>query len=184
MGFRQAYPDRKVNNVYFDTPGWRTFNDNLAGISERTKYRLRWYGCRSGPIRESAFELKRKENLLGTKIIFSIDKKIDWEMVPGLPRSLPQVQVNGLFPSLVNEYWRSYYHSADGRFRLTIDREMQCAPYRSRPERLRSFEDNLLVVELKYGRDQDHLLDEFTQYWPLRMDRFSKYVNGMQLVYS
>jgi hypothetical protein len=105
-------------------------------------------------------------------------------MVPGLPRLLPQVQMNGLFPSLVNEYRRSYYHSADGRFRLTIDREIQCAAYRSRPERLRSFADNLLVVELKYGPEQEHVLDEFTQYWPLRMDRFSKYVNGMQLVNS
>ena len=43
-GFRKAYPDRSVNNIYLDTPDFETYRANVAGVSERKKYRVRWYG--------------------------------------------------------------------------------------------------------------------------------------------
>ena len=39
-----AFPDRIVNNVYFDTPDLAAFEANLWGAPERRKCRLRWYG--------------------------------------------------------------------------------------------------------------------------------------------
>ena len=32
-GFRPAYPDRRVNNIYFDTWDYRAYAENLAGVS-------------------------------------------------------------------------------------------------------------------------------------------------------
>lgn len=183
-GFRKVYPDRQVNNVYFDTPDWRTFYENLAGISERTKYRLRWYGVPADGIEDAQFELKKKENLLGTKIIHPITGTVRWENIPSLPGSIPLLRANALFPTLVNTYERSYYQSADGCFRLTIDQKIQCDNYDTGQRIKRSFSEKLQVVELKYARNDDNRLDEFTQYWPLRLLRFSKYVSGMQLVYA
>ena len=43
-GFYRPYPDRWVNNVYFDTHDYFAFNENLTGASCRTKLRYRWYG--------------------------------------------------------------------------------------------------------------------------------------------
>jgi hypothetical protein len=34
-GFRQAYPPRRVNNCYFDTPAWGALQENLSGIRDR-----------------------------------------------------------------------------------------------------------------------------------------------------
>lgn len=183
-GFRKAYPDRQINNVYFDTPGWRTFYENLAGISHRTKYRLRWYGAATEMIEKARFELKKKENLLGTKIIFPIEEKISWEEVAGIPASIPSLQANALIPTLINTYHRSYFESADGCFRLTVDEQLQCSAFHPQIWAKRTFPQGLSVVELKYAQADDDRLDEFTQYWPLRLYRFSKYIMGMQLTYS
>ncbi|MEK7677782.1 MAG: polyphosphate polymerase domain-containing protein [Verrucomicrobiota bacterium] len=42
--FRPAYPERQVNNVYFDTPRLDHYFDHISGNSARVKVRLRWYG--------------------------------------------------------------------------------------------------------------------------------------------
>ncbi|MCB0634263.1 MAG: polyphosphate polymerase domain-containing protein [Saprospiraceae bacterium] len=184
LGFRKAFPDRQINNVYFDTPDWATLRENLSGISDRTKYRLRWYGSGQtqliGPAR---FELKKKENLLGTKIIYSLDEQIAWPDISSLTANLPSLRHNMLQPSLVNSYRRAYFQSADLHFRLTLDWDLRFAPYHIQPFPLCPFPEPVLVIELKYEQAVDDRLDDFTQFWPLRLDRFSKYVNGMQMVY-
>lgn len=182
-GFQKTYPDRQINNVYFDTPGWRTFHENVAGVSLRTKYRLRWYGSATDWIENARFELKKKENLLGTKIIYPVEKKISLEEVSAIPDSLPSLRANLLIPTLVNTYERAYYESFDGCFRLTVDQNIRCSSFEARALIKRSFPDELRVVELKYKQQDDDRLDEFTQYWPLRLHRFSKYVMGMQMTY-
>lgn len=184
IGFRKAYPDRKINNIYFDTPAWRTFYENLAGVSKRTKYRLRWYGPNSETIEDAKFELKKKENLLGTKIIYPIGKKISLAEAAAIPGNLPNLQANALIPTLINTYERAYYESLDGVFRLTIDQHMECSIYGPQIWAKRSFPAGLCVVELKYAQEHDDRLDEFTQYWPLRLFRFSKYVMGMQMAHA
>ena len=43
-GFLRAYPNRTVNSLYYDNLKFSSIKDNLAGITPRNKYRLRWYG--------------------------------------------------------------------------------------------------------------------------------------------
>ena len=43
-GLSKIYPDRQINNIYFDTPGLTTYKENVMGIANRDKYRVRWYG--------------------------------------------------------------------------------------------------------------------------------------------
>ena len=42
--FRKIYPDRKVNNIYFDNSELSAYFENVNGVSERRKFRVRWYG--------------------------------------------------------------------------------------------------------------------------------------------
>ena len=42
-GFRPLFPPRQINNLYFDTPDFAAFQDNVTGTPQRLKYRLRWY---------------------------------------------------------------------------------------------------------------------------------------------
>ena len=43
-GFQKLFPDRQVNNIYFDTMGLEFFKQSHEGSSPRVKIRLRWYG--------------------------------------------------------------------------------------------------------------------------------------------
>ena len=68
--FRKAYPNRIVNNIYLDTDDMATCFDNLAGISERKKIRVRWYG-KPNQIINPILEEKIKNNTLGNEKSFS-----------------------------------------------------------------------------------------------------------------
>ncbi|SVD50132.1 uncharacterized protein METZ01_LOCUS402986 [marine metagenome] len=37
------YPDRYINTIYLDNPDYESVRDNLTGISDRFKTRIRWY---------------------------------------------------------------------------------------------------------------------------------------------
>ena len=39
--FKPHYPSRKVNSIYFDTKSLKNINENLDGISDRKKFRVR-----------------------------------------------------------------------------------------------------------------------------------------------
>ena len=40
--FSVQYPKRKINSLYFDDLNYSSINENLDGISEKKKYRIRW----------------------------------------------------------------------------------------------------------------------------------------------
>ena len=61
--FIEAYPERYVNNIYFDDERLSHYNANINGISYRTKLRLRWYGDAFGII-DPSLELKIKSGYL------------------------------------------------------------------------------------------------------------------------
>ena len=61
----RPYKDRIVNSIYYDDEEFETAQDNLSGISDRRKYRLRWYG---NEFKNYIYEIKVKKNNLGKKI--------------------------------------------------------------------------------------------------------------------
>ena len=56
-GFQRTYPARWVNSIYFDTPDLHALEENFAGISDRAKYRIRWYGPLAGE-HKAQYEIK------------------------------------------------------------------------------------------------------------------------------
>ena len=42
--FTTQFSDRLVNSIYFDDEHYTSINQNIDGVSEKKKYRLRWYG--------------------------------------------------------------------------------------------------------------------------------------------
>ena len=42
-GFTQQYPDRNISSIYLDTLNYNFARDNINGVSERKKIRIRWY---------------------------------------------------------------------------------------------------------------------------------------------
>ncbi|MEL6718620.1 MAG: polyphosphate polymerase domain-containing protein [Bacteroidota bacterium] len=177
-GFHRLFPDRIVNNIYFDTPDFLTFYQNVAGVNERSKFRLRWYGRHYQNIEKSVFEVKMKHNELGSKRLYKVGE-VTWEKVqqlhPILTRLSPEFAV--LRPSLYNHYLRSYFGTSDGKFRVTIDRSMRFAMPSSSPS-FHLCNDNV-IVEVKYKEAEDQAADFIFQHLPFRPTKSSKYVAGM-----
>ncbi|MEM7036683.1 MAG: VTC domain-containing protein [Bacteroidota bacterium] len=73
LSFRTLYPDRQVNNIYLDTQDLSFFRENLAGIAQRRKYRIRWYGEDIENLTNPILEMKLKDTELGTKIMAKLE---------------------------------------------------------------------------------------------------------------
>jgi len=182
--FKKIYPDRQVNNIYFDTEDLVTFKENVMGIADRKKYRVRWYGKNLKKINQPIFEIKIKKNQLGEKISnpfsnFDLSNLIfSQKEIQKFSKAILPLQ-----PTLLNSYSRSYYGSFDGKFRITIDRNLRYFSLLNK-QKFDSYlvEDQGIVMEIKYDESMDGKTDEITQFFPYRLTKSSKYVSGLELV--
>lgn len=188
--FREAYPPRAVNNLYFDTPGLHHYHSHLAGAAERLKVRLRWYGSYAGRAEHPVLEFKSKHGAVGRKASHRLPAlEIDGGFPEGLASSVRrQVEetvrpsLECLRPVLANRYHRRYFQSAGGACRLTVDTALEfAAPHLgfhlrpALPEQAPA-----LIVELKYDVSRAAEAEEMAARFPFRLTRCSKYVLGVQ----
>jgi SPX domain protein involved in polyphosphate accumulation len=191
VGFHETYPARSVNNIYLDSPELRDYHDHVNGIPYRTKTRIRWYGAWSGCIAAPTLEHKLKRGHVSGKVSNRLRaltmnghlSKTDLEAVfdgANLPE-LTRLTLRHLQPSLLNRYRRHYFQSADGRFRLTVDSDLQFAPARQVQGTGVSFcpPATSVVIEVKYGLGEAEYAVPVTNALPFRLARCSKYVLGV-----
>ena len=182
-GFTTLFPDRQVNNIYFDTETLDTYRQNVYGVNERKKFRVRWYGENPLEIANPQFEIKIKHNELGTKEVYPIEAFTLDNLGP-LTRKvsrIPQPSIP-LKPVLLNSYIRSYYISADKQFRVTIDHQLRYHSLLNGPKfRTYQIYDDAIIVEIKYEEDIDDRVNFLTQRMPFRQEKHSKYVNGVMM---
>lgn len=192
--WRMSYPPRQVNNIYFDSPDLRDLNANLSGVGEREKLRLRWYGPDITRVSGAQLELKCKEGLVGWKEITRFDGMLDltgalWPTL--LAKLHADLELRARLcleqrvgPVLINTYQRAYYETPDGILRLTLDTQVRAyeqraslAPNLSR----RSLLSQQMVIEIKGPVDDEsgQRLARVLAAFPLRIERFSKYLHGM-----
>lgn len=190
--FSVAYPARKVNNIYFDTPGMDCYFDNLFGVGDRWKVRVRWYGNMFGKVESPILEFKIKKGFAGTKrsyllpsfeieqTYFSGGMWKDYFRSANLPDEVWQ-KLAKVQPVLLNTYNRSYFASANQRFRITVDDNMEY--YNLRPSWNHFLhvhrEHQKSVLELKYDKDWAAEAEQITNQLPFRLDKNSKYVSGI-----
>jgi SPX domain protein involved in polyphosphate accumulation len=189
--FYQPYPPRFVNNIYFDSNQFHSYNDNVLGSTYRQKFRIRWYGDRFGYISKPVLEIKIKKGLAGTKNSFKLvpftfeagftqdilEDVFDKSDLPDEIRELLKHQT----PVMLNQYHRKYYISADRKFRLTLDHKLRytkIAKYQNSFLHLVS-NDRDVIVELKYDIEFDEEASRITGSFPFRLTKSSKFVNGV-----
>ena len=193
--FYAPYPPRYVNNLYLDSREMENYYANVDGAAERRKVRVRWYGELFGSVAHPYLEVKIKEGLLGTKRsrpLAGFDLGPDfcdryfWHC---LERSdLPDAvrwELRNLKGVLLNRYYRHYYVSHDGRFRVTVDSELTFYKVDgafSNNFVHRQVDHRATVLELKYEVDDEPGAGRVASYFPFRMTRNSKYVQGVERV--
>ncbi len=190
--FREVYQSRFVNNIYLDSPGRSSYYDHLDGVGERSKLRIRWYGGFLGLVEHPVLELKTKQGMVGCKRLcplppFLFDSAFDFVALleDGFASGLPGGLCGRLccaVPSLINRYRRTYYRSADGVFRLTVDDDLSFgAPRRAADPELHSLPDRgSTIVEVKYDPADDDRADRILSAFPFRVCRRSKYCVGIE----
>ncbi|MEO1514732.1 MAG: polyphosphate polymerase domain-containing protein [Bacteroidota bacterium] len=182
--FRPLYPDRQINNIYFDSPDLTTYRENVNGISERKKFRLRWYGDDIRQIENPRFEIKKKSNQLGSKEILPV-AAFSLDALENVTAEVNRLSRNtaALRPRLINAYRRSYFGTSDGRFRITIDEQVHYFSLLTARRFTRfNISDPAIIVELKYDAEEDgDSVQKVMQHLPFRQTKSSKYVNGVNM---
>ena len=178
--FRLAFPSRKINNVYFDTANFSAYSDNVKGIAQRSKFRIRWYGEQGDFIRKPVLEEKIKRGELGYKNAQKVND-FDWKNLNQIAQEIPQITQQNLHPVLINSYLRHYYISFDNRFRITIDEQMEFAAFSlvNHPNKTENIFPENKVIEMKYEESDSPKADWISQYLPFRPTKHSKYVIGV-----
>jgi len=181
--FQKAYPNRQVNNVYFDTSTFTTFHENQGGIAQRKKYRVRWYGPFLQILQNPILEVKVKDNLLGYKESHPL-QNTTLQNLEALKTVVNQ-KLNthqALQPVLLNAYERSYWVTPNQKIRLTIDWNLAFHQLYKHPNFNKfHLKDSAVIVELKYAEDQEADASRIMQHLPFRLTKQSKYVEGIEL---
>ena len=177
--FSTSFPDRQVNNIYLDTPNLHCFYQNIEGVHRRQKMRLRWYGKMDYPQNNSVLEIKNKNAELGWKDSFKVyNRSIDTKEELLSAIAVQPVRLGTLTPILHNSYYRKYYISSDGLFRLTIDSEQSFKLPFSNMDAL-DLSSYPIIVELKYEAEYAEQARDIMDYLPFRQTKNSKYTNGV-----
>ncbi len=195
--FSEIYHERRVNNIYLDTKDYKNLFDNFHGLQNREKHRIRWYGSEKS-VEKPILEYKIKHGEMGYKEYFnlprfSFDGMFDFgalldsihheskENLPQYKAMYHDILVE--VPTLYNTYLRRYFLSADGNYRLTLDKDLDYKMINRWFNGLTGFSENKLVIELKYERNNIRKAGEILQELGLRLSRNSKYLVGMQGIY-
>jgi len=190
--FTEIYHERTINNLYLDSFGMKNYLDNVVGNSQRFKVRIRWYGDLFGIVEKPVLEIKLKSGYLGSKIgypldSFTISKEFSIHTISQIFKNSSQIPVIikpdllSLNFSLLNNYRRKYFQSADKRFRITIDSSMQFFEISPGDNTFLSKSVDYIntILELKYNREEDEYAENITKRFPFRITKSSKYITGI-----
>jgi hypothetical protein len=160
-GYKKNHSNNFINNLYFDND-FSSYDENIEGVSERIKYRLRWYDGQN-----IFFEEKIKKAGIGFKnripTAFNKIEDLDYSNFKKLKCYEPVVQ---------NRYLREYFINSKG-IRITLDSMIKY----EQPNSLRIVHSNINVMEIK--SPVDSLPDkDLLNSLDLKLTKYSKYVNG------
>ena len=183
--FRTQFPLRKVNSIYFDTYDYNSIRENLDGVSNKKKIRIRWYGDKNttkNPIIETkskkGFETKKESmpirELNGLKVFNLKNLEILKETINS---KLKQKRI--IYPVLTTHYEREYFISLNGKIRATIDYDLKSVFLNnsSQIDIIKNFK-NICILELKYSTSLDKYVRDNLKDISLRLSKNSKFVNS------
>ena len=136
-GWFEIFPDRFVNSVYFDDVKFTSYYENLLGISDRVKYRLRFYGETFNG--KGVFEHKIRHsdvNIKKTTRVSDLNLDLARLQFPKMITISPVVHV---------KYRRKYFFNSILDARMTIDNDLEYKCLKTN----NIVNDNKLVIEIK-----------------------------------
>ena len=180
--FIEQFNERVVNSIYFDTLSLKSAVDNLDGINDREKHRVRWYGEDTGTLIAPILENKIKKNFQGNKILYKLDKfnqkKLSNDILFNLTEDINKLlPLKNLQPVSMTSYRRVYLISADRKIRATLDFDLK---YKKMTNYIEKFfiNTNNIILEFKYSSNLDNYLRNLIP-GITRLSKNSKYINSL-----
>lgn len=181
-GYIKSFPDRIVNNIYFDDYNFSSLKHNFDGLSKRNKYRVRWYSELFADSNKT-LEIKIKNEFLNTKKFFDLGSihlknlddinvlysKVILKLKEHKNHQLSN-KISDKRPTLLNSYSRMYFENKSKNLRLTIDKDL----FFYSPITKVNFKEKFIIVEVKYDKE----VSFFNELKKLSFTRYSKYVKG------
>lgn len=193
IGAKKNFPDRMINSLYFEYLDQKLAGDNLAGISNRCKIRLRFYGDNILESSDQKLEVKLREGRLGSKIIYpllTIKNALKHKTIFELSKDIFHEIYNSYFthysinnylvPILLIKYKREYYKIYNG-IRITIDKNIKFynTPQYAKLNSLKPISYNPYVVEIKFPKNLRLNALNLIQSLNVAPKRHSKYLMGL-----
>jgi SPX domain protein involved in polyphosphate accumulation len=187
----RVYDNRTVNSIYFDDVGYSSVRDNLAGMPQRNKFRLRWYGNQKYSVPK--FEVKTKNGRLGYKTTYpinSINGSLKDHSFDNITSKCMQdllahnvVFDEHLIPTLHVNYEREYYETHDG-IRITIDQDIQFSDTRLHTtlNENNAFPYPFKVMEIKFKPSMKKTVAKLIKLLHITPKRHSKYLIGLAML--
>lgn len=176
-----------IRSVYFDTMTDRAYEEKLAGINEREKIRIRFYG-----LRQEVIKLERKEKR--ENLIYKEDCRIDAvtaeEMAQGNFEGLLQydsplakyvyglAKSEGLHAVVIVDYVRRAYLHPVGNVRVTFDTELMARRADGNiwePGALYDVLGGNTILEIKFNQVMPNYIKEILSSVPGARVALSKY---------
>jgi SPX domain protein involved in polyphosphate accumulation len=187
----EMYDKRVVNSIYFDDMELSAVKDNLSGISDRKKLRLRWYGRQT--YSEARFEVKARKGRVGSKSNYPIKLPINGlnnlnfgDITSSCIRELSTQNVifnDHIVPMLHVSYTREYFETHQG-IRITIDQDIN---FSDTPSCSTLSENTFVpyprkVLEIKFPPGMKDEVANLIRPLHMTPKRHSKYLIGLALL--
>lgn len=195
FGFKEVFHKRKINNIYFDDSNYNFYKQNVEGVADRKKIRLRWYGYHTATIKSPTIEIKKKMGEAGDKnstklkdVSFDLNQYKINAILTGLIENTTELMglncsLKNLHPTLINSYERRYFLSLCSRYRITVDYNQSFFNPNYQNYKRSELTLNDVVLELKYNLDDDDDARQVSQLINARLSKNSKYVTGINMLY-
>ena len=180
--FKEQYQNRNVNSIYFDDLNYSSIKQNLDGVSNKKKYRIRWYGD-FNILKEPIFEIKSKKGFEVQKKNYEISELENCNLLK--PNDLNRIKIcvnnkfrlkNELVPILSTHYLRHYFVSSNGLVRATVDKNLKSLSFIKYFGPMKEYTD--LILEMKYDLNLDSFVKKNIDSIPVRFSKISKFISA------
>ena len=194
FGFRTQYDSRYISSFYYDTVNFNIYRDSINGVSERKKYRVRFYNNNYEKLNleekikvadlgyKNIYKVKDFKNMEIKKIIFQYKRELDQLFIPS---ELFKIY----FPVSFINYFRSYFISYDGKVRITLDEKINYSRIINSKKNFSLktlIPDKFGVIEIKYDNKIDFskkLILKILSSSNFHLSRNSKYCNSIECLF-
>ena len=177
-----------IRSLYFDNMADKALREKLDGISNREKFRIRYYNGDTSVIRlekKSKFGglgNKQSANLTAEEAQWIVGGKLDWMLHSGRPlvqELYVKMTTQGLRPKTIVDYTREPFTYGPGNVRVTLDYDIRtglsCVDFLNSECSTVAVPGDPIILEVKWDEFLPEIIRDAVQLNNRHVGAYSKY---------